>query len=303
MSRWPELHVQLRFRYIVHSEEGSPWADDLLGGIGLDPFADLPTPEDIVHGHFLTAKEIWGRYGIHLHIHRDGVSPLYHDEYFEISPLYDVGYELADLEWSKGQNFLNVYYTKSIGMGSGGGWRLGYTYTTHVVERSQRATTVLIAGDPGLQCFWNRPLGWVLAHELGHAFGLPHTFEVVEPPMEAACLWPFDDDTPYEGVDQTFNLMSYPHNRDDHPSEEEMVEHAFLTDSQIRRARLTLLSRRSNLAWLVDMANLSTDELKNDFLERLGSSYPTDYPELRQLFVLDRDFPDLVGEFHASWLG
>lgn len=307
MAHYPELHVSLRFWYVVHSEFGNPWAQSLLGGSvfdpGLSPFETLPTPEDIILGHFEVAREIWGRYGIILELHRDGVSPIYEDGYFDINldEQVEVVRDIADFKWSKNQSCVNVYYVATLRNGL-------YDVVLGETQRPDdddvdesirhRAVSILMSGNPTPhgKAFWKYELSWSLAHELGHVFGLAHTFQSAW--IERISVWPFDDETDEE---LSFNLMSYPHYLEDKPTESEMIERAFLTREQRNRACLTLLSRKCDFSWVSDASasGVLSDEDKVAIVES-----PADMiPSLRQEFMGVRNYPDLVGGYHAAWMG
>lgn len=311
MSVGPEIRVRVRFWYVVDSEYGHPWAGSLLGGVGLDPIEELPTPSGIVRGHFEVAQEIWARYGVLLEPHEDGISPLYMDNCYVTPAHSPKSFRLAESEWKKGQNYVNVYYVGALGGSELAGYLVGTAVTPLLLPEDEadrtQASAILMAADPalGARDYWTFHHGWALAHEFGHIFGLCHTLS--SEAFDLITFLPFEDDTPSE-PEYSFNLMSYPTaiypGRRDDPGEEEVVEKSYLTANQIAVVRLTLMSRFSNFVWCADMNEYFRDEPESrDALYESVLEDPSMVKNLRQQYCGFRNFADLAASFHAAWLG
>lgn len=157
--------------------------------------------------------------------------------------------------WVVGQGWLTVAVLDSIADGSTSLDAYGKAFfeDTYVdpdgTERYYPGSGVVVStyGGPG----WE-----VLAHEIGHALGLPHTARSLDDanhdldldgqPHGAACMWPFGDDTtglPDEG--ELRNLMSgFWGSGSNFP-----VDFFWLTPNQRKRARLTIVSRVAPYAY------------------------------------------------------
>lgn len=300
----PELRILLRLRYIVHSEEGHPWAEylaGLIGGPGLyseDALASLPGPEDFILRYFELASIFWARYGIRLEMHPDGITPLYSDYYYRMGSSSDNGFEIAGLEWQHNQSWINVFFVKSLGRATA----QGRAKTSSLLNHHVLGCAILLADNPDEPTDY---LGYALAHELGHIFGLAHPFAVSS--VEKGSFWPFEDDTTVDEQGGSNNLMNYIET-DDMPIYVLVSEAAFLTSNQIKRLYLTVLARKCNFHWL---AEIYVDVFGSDDWERertevmsaLEGDFDAVFEEFRQQYALFRPLPDFIPDFHAAWMG
>lgn len=132
---------------------------------------------------------------------------------------------------------------------------------------------------------------WILAHEIGHALGLPHTprndrsdNEIDGTPFSTFCLKPFRNDfTRLSLEDESRNLM-----QDIQGAPIGTIGSSWLSKAQVNRARLTIVSRRcpfsqvyqfpindTQLPLLADISGAFAMEAFPTEARRFGKALPT----------------------------
>ena len=298
MSTLPIYKLPIRHHYVLDADGHHPWR---VGWPKSERvwYGDL-TAEEIIEELHAIAATIWQQAGIDLEI--EAIEPLDLPEWYRYPPTRlghytddaDVHGALVGSVWAQGQRFLNVIWVRSFRHDSIVGDVMGSTYSGGYYRSSSGGwygwvpsygivVESSVGGGDELRGNDVSSMGGVLAHEVGHAMGLNHVFSDFINGIRTEERWmeftlsPFVDDVSGLGDYRVQrNLMSYFDARGRHveglstiPSDGIDLSEVSLTDSQCKRARLTLL-RRMNVLQAV-LANPDVEKTPNSFQE-LNSS-------------------------------
>ena len=306
--------MAVRHIYITDPDEGHPWQTD-PARIGLDKwYIDYSAEELITRFHEEAACIFAERAGIRLRMH--SIVP------FENADIYRMNSRVGPLNpgpgywterrvhqkaiapfWRRGQPYINVVWVRARGKLDTGvyeyphqafdaryhwfdyeyEWEPSFGVLLHSnteLELGIDFTQSWDNGDPVVA------LGGILAHELGHILGLPHSFRVWD--NDIAELEPYYSPFPFDldqqsTEDRDRNMMNYYHSNDYEYTVDDNVpaDEVTLTQSQRNRLRLTMFRRSSHF---------NRQHVTTTAPDEVGADGYRSIP------------PDYISELHAAWL-
>lgn len=323
----PSIPVQVRHHFVKHSEDGHPWNAE--GWYGLTPEVSWERARDVVTQIHSGAAAILQRLaGVDLQLHsinRIANDSKYYPKFWGnqlihrriVGAVWSPGRPYVDVIWLRGrkeygpsgpapvygESFSPAYYRVTAGVNEWVRWEP----SSGIVMSSCMATAQELQ--------YLEVLDQILAHELAHHLGLPHTFSALLDDGPAA--WssaarryfyaPFYDDLPaISTLAEDRNLMDYPwfeayteHNTLTNPDK------LRLTDSQAQRSRLTAVSRRArfiDFARYPDLADWEDEE--SMYYGLFAATDPGQTVAMYEAVGLDRTpvLPDHAAAFSARWL-
>ncbi len=242
-------------------------------GTGNYPWYSKEATESKITALFNDAYELFKMAGIELIVHSwDEIEDSITDDYFYLDLPNDVRPALPSEEWTYWQQYVNVYFCQWISGTTGDYLGVAMSDNEHFDWGTRAAAINLTYAYPGdIEALGGEHSESfdeeyesrrnLLAHELGHVFGLPHTQAtlaqqfaddlskgidwLIDEQMQAVeSFLPWADDTAawVNGDEEdTNNIMSYAQDHDD----EREFEKFLWSENQIRRMRFTLMAHHS----------------------------------------------------------